>query len=137
MTRSLALVLSLTAAALACGDDGATEPPPIPEPVSAIGLWTLTELDGRPLPWTEPGEPCSITAGSLAIDSDASYTASFTASCAPGIVATQTVSGTWLQDGTLLELVPHDGCVDRAVVTRTTLRIARDCNSGISMAFSR
>lgn len=136
MTRSFGLFL-FAATALACGGDGATEPPPIPEPVSAVGLWTLTEIDGGPLPWTEPGASCSITAGSLTILSDASYSASLTASCAGGAIVTWPDSGTWFQDGSLLELVPHEGCADRAVVTANALRIARECNSGISMAYSR
>lgn len=136
MTRCLGLGV-LAAAVAACGGDGATEPPPIPEPVSAVGTWTLSEIAGGPLPWTEPGESCSITAGSLAVLSDASYTESVTVACAGGAVVTLSDSGTWFQDGSLLELVPHEGCADRAVVTRTTLRLARECNSGLSMAYSR
>lgn len=136
MRRTIVLILG--APLLACGD-GTTEPPPPPAVVSAAGTWTLSQIDGQPLPYPsalEPGESFRITAGTLSLHADASFTGSQTLR-GEGASITLDVSGTWYQSEGLVDLIPDEGCADRAVVTATALRIARGCALGVSIVFSR
>ena len=137
MRRTIALILGIPL--LACGD-GTTEPPPPPAVVSAAGTWTLSQIDGQPLPYTlpaDPGDPASsITAGTISLQADASFTGSQTVRIENASL-TVDVSGTWYQSEGLVDLLWDGGCADRAVVTATALRIARDCALGVSIVFSR
>ena len=134
------LTVALVVTAVACGD-GTTEPPPPPAPVSAAGTWRLTQIREQALPVDiGAGSDCAtITRGFLTLRTDASYEHGLTFhQCgAPSASLSLTGTGTWNQDANLVDLVPAEGCADRAVVTATALRFARDCSLGVTVVYSR
>lgn len=113
----------------------------VPEPVSAAGTWRLTEIGGRPMPVDiGTGSDCvTISQGSLTIRTDASYeeSVSLRACGTLNTSVTVAITGTWNQDGNLVDLLPAEGCGNRAVVTATSLRVARDCSLGVPVVYAR
>lgn len=138
---SLCWVLLLVVFVAACGGDGTTEPPPVPPPVSAAGAWRLSEIGERPLPTDIGfgGDCVTITAGGLTLRNDASYEqrVTFHACGAPNATISITGTGTWNQEGNLVDFVPAEGCADRAVATATALRFARDCSLAVPVVYVR
>lgn len=134
------LMVSLVVAGVACGG-GATEPPPPPPPVSAAGAWRLTQIGEQMLPvnFGAGGDCATITRGVLTLRTDASYEQGLTfhACGVPSTSVSITSTGTWNQDGNLVDFVPAEGCADRAVVTATALRFARDCSLGVTVVYAR
>lgn len=129
--------IALTGLVAACGGDGTT----VPEPVGAAGTWRLTEIGGRPMPVDiGTGSDCvTITQGSLTIRTDASYEDSVSLRACGTLNTSMTIAitGTWNQDGNLVDFVPAEGCGNRAVVTATSLRVARDCSLGVPVVYAR
>ena len=134
------LTIALAVTAVACGD-GTTEPPPPPPPVSAAGAWQLTQVGEQALPVNigPVGDCFTITRGFLTLRVDASYEQGLTFhQC--GVSSTSvsfTSVGTWNQDANLVDFVPAEGCADRAVVTATALRFARECSLGATVVYAR
>ncbi len=134
------LTVALAVTAVACGG-GTTEPPPPPSPVSAAGAWRLTQIGEQALPVNiGSGSDCAtITRGFLTLRTDASYEQGLTYhQC--GVSSTSVsiaIIGTWNQDSNLVDFVPAEGCADRAVVTATALRFARECSLRVTVVYAR
>lgn len=116
-----------TVFASACGTDVATEP----VVTSVAGTWTLTTVDGKPLPYVyTPSDPkLELISKQYVISSAGTFTTSFTvrATELDGAVSANTASDSGtetLANNVVTFVYKSDGSVVTARVSSTTLTIA-------------
>jgi hypothetical protein len=113
------LVLGLGAVALlACGDSSG------PGNDSAEGTWNMISVDGAPLPFTAPADPLrpgyqyQIISDQLVLHSNGAWTDDFTYRVTDNGVettATESITGTWVQSGSLVTITTPGGPVDLSI----------------------
>ena len=110
-------------------------------PPSPLGTWRLDRVAGLALP-----APISsigaflleIDAGTLVVQSDGTYmTSLLLRNTVSGDVTTRDETGTWIGQGSRIQLTYDMGCTNEVELDHRTLRIAEDCKYQVEFAYVR
>lgn len=125
---------------IACSDQ---EPEPM-EPVgppSPLGTWQLAQVAGLalPVPINSIGAfLLEIDAGTLIISGDGTFTASLLLrNTVSGDLTTRDDAGTWIGQGSRIQLTYDMGCTNEVELDHSTLRIAEDCKHQVEFVYMR
>ena len=123
MRKFLVLCLALLLPLAACGDDSPTDPTQ-----SAVGTYTLVQVNGSPLPaylGQSPQGRADVLSGTLTLRNDKSYTEMVNVQVTPLIGAVHTVpvneNGTFTITGRTVQFMPDTGGTYSGTLTGTTL----------------
>lgn len=110
-------------------------------PPSPLGTWQLNRVAGLalPVPISSIGAfLLEIDAGTLIISDDGTYMASLLLrNTVSGDLTTRDEAGTWIGQGSRIQLTYDMGCTNQAELDHTTLRIAEDCKHQVEFVYVR
>lgn len=108
-----AIAIGMIAFAAACGSDSGT--PTTPEETTPVGNYTVSTVNGKALPAAvidDPDLKVEVTTGTLVLTTDGKYssvlTTRYTIPGATPSVFKDSVGGTWILNGTSVELSNAD-----------------------------
>jgi hypothetical protein len=108
----IALALLLLAASACAGTQGRSASPAASRAAASplVGIWRVTQVNGRDLPAPSPQEPnVTVERASLMLLANGDYTLSITARTATQPAAEQSQSGRYAAAGNTLTLTPQNG----------------------------